>query len=90
MSRTVVYSKPMCSFCDKAKHLLKTLNIEFESIQVGSDISVQQLTEEFKANGLPQPRSVPQIILNGKYIGGYNELAKYVEETGFNGTGHSL
>jgi len=83
--RTVVYSKPMCPYCDKAKHLLKNLNIEYEAIQVGTDITVQQLTEEFEANGLPQPRSVPQIILNGKYIGGYQELAKYVEETGMEG-----
>lgn len=88
--RTVVYSKPMCSFCDKAKHILNNLDVKYESIQVGTDISVQQLTEEFEANGLPAPRSVPQIILNGKYIGGYNELVKYIEDTGFNGTGHSI
>jgi glutaredoxin len=34
---------------------------------------------------MPQPRSVPQIILNGKYIGGYEALASYVEETGMEG-----
>jgi len=88
--RTVVYSKPMCPFCDKAKALLKKLEVKFETIEVGKDISVQKLTEEFEANGMPAPRSVPQIILNGKYIGGYDSLTKYVEDTGFNGTGHSI
>lgn len=88
--RTVVYSKPMCPFCDKAKALLDRMSIKYEAVQVGSDISVEKLTEEFEANGLPQPRSVPQIILAGKYIGGYKELANYIEETGYNGTGDTL
>jgi glutaredoxin 3 len=86
--RTVVYSKPLCPYCDKAKHLLKSLDIKFETREVGKDLTREQLLEEFEVNGMPQPRSVPQIILNGKYIGGYNELAKYIEDTGFNGTGH--
>ena len=90
MSRTVVYSKPMCPYCDKAKAVLKNLDVKFETIQVGTDISVQKLTEEFEVNGLPQPKSVPQIILQGKYIGGYQELVKYIEDTGFNGTGHTI
>ena len=47
--------------------------------------SQQILLEEFEANGMPQPRSVPQIILNGKYVGGYNELVKYIEDHGMEG-----
>tara|TARA_B100001057_G_scaffold131254_1_gene130391 strand:+ start:17444 stop:17707 length:264 start_codon:yes stop_codon:yes gene_type:complete len=81
----VVYSKPMCTYCDKAKHLLKTAGIEFKEMLIGRDLDRETLLEEFEANGMPQPRSVPQIILNGKYVGGYNELVKYVEEHGMEG-----
>jgi len=82
MSRTVVYSKPQCSFCDKAKHLLKTKNIPFEERIIGKDLTPQQLFEEFEANNMPQPRSVPQIILHGKYVGGYDKLVQYIEDHG--------
>ena len=81
----VVYSKPMCTYCDKAKHLLKTSGIEYKEMLIGRDLSRETLLEEFAANGMPQPRSVPQIILNGKYVGGYNELVKYIEDHGMEG-----
>ena len=32
---------------------------------------------------------MPQIFIGGESIGGYDELIKYIENTGFNGTGHS-
>lgn len=82
---TVVYSKPSCPSCVKAKALLDNLNIEYTVREVGTDLTREQLLEEFEVNGMPQPRSVPQVILNGKYIGGYEALASYVEETGMEG-----
>lgn len=88
--RTVVYSKPQCPYCDKAKALLKNRDIPFETITIGTDITREGLLEEFEQNGMPQPRSVPQIIVAGKYIGGYDALVEYIESTGYNGTGHTL
>ena len=81
----VVYSKPMCTYCDKAKHLLKQSGIEYKEMLIGRDLDRETLLEEFEANGMPQPRSVPQIILNGKYVGEYNELVKYIEDHGMEG-----
>ena len=51
----VVYSKPMCTYCDKAKHLLKTSGIEYKEMLLGRDLSRETLLEEFEANGMPQP-----------------------------------
>jgi|TARA_B110000305_G_scaffold148239_1_gene164544 glutaredoxin 3 len=84
--QTVVYSKPSCPSCVKAKSLLDKLKIEYTVREVGTDITREQLLEEFEVNGMPQPRSVPQVILNGKYIGGYEALSSYVEENGIEGT----
>jgi glutaredoxin len=39
---------------------------------------------------IPTARSVPQVVINGDTIGGYEQLATYLEDTGFNGTGYSL
>ena len=68
-----------------AKHLLKQSGIEYKEMLIGRDLDRETLLEEFEANGMPQPRSVPQIILNGKYVGGYNELVKYIEDHGMEG-----
>jgi len=69
---TIVWSKPMCPFCDKAKALLKKKGINFEERLLGSDWTKEQLLE-----AVPTARSVPQVFLKGEYIGGFNELEKH-------------
>lgn len=58
-----------CPYCDMAKSLLKNKGIAFEERMIGADWTREQLLEE-----IPQARTVPQIILNGEYIGGYDQL----------------
>lgn len=90
MSETIVYSKPSCPSCVKAKKLLDDRQIPYEVKDLGVDIQPQELFDLFEAKGLPQPRTAPQIFLDGKYIGGYEQLVAYIEDTGYNGTGHTL
>jgi glutaredoxin 3 len=52
-----------------AKTLLKNKGIAFEERMIGVDWTREQLLE-----AIPQARTVPQIILNGEYIGGYDQL----------------
>ena len=66
---TIVWSKVTCPFCDMAKTLLKNKGIAFEERMIGVDWTREQLLE-----AIPQARTVPQIILNGEYIGGYDQL----------------
>ena len=40
--------------------------------------------KEFEVNGLPMPRTAPQIILHGKYVGGYENLVEHMENHGMN------
>lgn len=81
----IVWSKYQCPYCDKAKALLNNRNIKFEERKIGDGWAKEDLLE-----AVPTARSVPQIIINGKAIGGYDQLAKYIEETNFNATGHTL
>jgi glutaredoxin 3 len=85
MISTTVWSKDHCPYCDQAKTLLTQRRIQFEEKKIGHGYTKEQLLEE-----VPTARSVPQIVINGKSIGGFTELKRYIEETGFNGTGHSL
>ena len=90
MSKTIVFSKPSCPNCVKAKKMLDDRGVVYETKELGVDINPDELFEHFDSLELPRPRTAPQIFLNGTYIGGYDDLVKYVEETGFNGTGETL
>jgi glutaredoxin 3 len=85
MMSVIVWSKENCPSCTKAKTLLDNRKIPFEVRQIGEEWTREQLLE-----AVPTARSVPQIMINGQSIGGYEELVRYMEDTGYNGTGHSL
>ena len=68
-TKTIVWSKVTCPFCDMAKTLLKNKGIVFEERMIGVNWTREQLLES-----IPQARTVPQIILNGVLIGGYEQL----------------
>lgn len=74
--KAVVWSKDACPYCDKAKALLTLKGIEFEERNITKDWTREQLLE-----AVPAARSVPQVFLNEQHIGGFNELARYFEET---------
>jgi glutaredoxin len=72
--KAIVWSKHNCQFCDKAKSLLKLKDVEFEERVIGDGWSREQLLES-----VPSARSVPQIFIDGKYIGGFTELSKVLQ-----------
>ena len=71
-TKTIVWSKVQCPFCDMAKTLLKNKGIVFEERMIGMGWTREQLLES-----IPQARTVPQIILNGVLIGGYEQLKEH-------------
>ena len=71
--KAVVWSKDSCPFCDQAKALLKMKGIEFEERKVGGDWTKEQLLE-----AVPTARTVPQIFLDEKHIGGFQELRAHL------------
>ena len=80
-----IYGKPMCPFCDKAKRLCETRGFDFTYKSLGTDYTREELMEQF-----PNARTVPQIVVNGQKIGGYEQFTQYLDDTGYNGTGHTL
>ena len=64
-----IYSTSWCQPCAMAKKLLDSKNIEYEEINIEkNNISREDL---YKLTG---GRTVPQIIINGKPIGGFDDL----------------
>jgi glutaredoxin len=54
-----------------AKSLLQARGIEYREFVVGEDISADELSARIGRPAL----TVPQIFLDGEYIGGYTDLA---------------
>ena len=65
----VIYTIPTCPYCIKAKKLLDSRGMTYKEIIV-TEANKQQL---FKKTGV---KTVPQIFINDKFIGGYTELTK--------------
>lgn len=81
----IIYGKPSCGFCTKAKNFCTDRQLEFTY----KDVQNESFMTELKGQ-LPDVRSVPQIFINEDHIGGYTDLVSYVEDTGYTGTGHTL
>jgi len=77
MKKVIIYTSPICNYCSAAKHLLSKKKIRYEEIDIGDD---SEKREEMlrKSNGL---KTVPQIFIDEKHIGGYVEL-KALENKG--------
>ena len=78
-NKIIIYSKPNCTYCVKSKNLVKTLGFEYEEKMFGKDFTSHE--ELFEAVG-KQVRTMPQIIIDEKHIGGYNELVEYFSDKG--------
>ena len=71
--KAIVWSKNHCPYCDQAKKLLELKGIEFEERNITIDWTREQLLES-----VPNARTVPQIFLDDKLIGGFTELRKHL------------
>lgn len=69
MSEIIVYTSEHCSYCVRAKALLKQKNLDFKEIRVDLDDAMRE--EMIKKSGR---RTVPQIFINGQAIGGCDDL----------------
>ena len=69
----VVWSKYHCPYCDQAKALLAQKGITFEEKKIGDGFTKEDLLE-----AVPTARTVPQIFIDGKLIGGFTELKAHL------------
>lgn len=70
MNPVIVYSSPFCPFCSRAKKLLSDKGVDFEEIDVFSDMTRKKEMID-RADG---KRTVPQIFVGDFHVGGCDEL----------------
>ena len=72
MAQLKVFSTGTCPICDKTKLLLKKWGIAYEEVRIDLDMEGRREFRE-KTNSA---RTVPQITINGEWIGGFSELTE--------------
>ena len=73
--RTIVYGKSDCPFCSMAKEELRLRGIPFDYIDLKE---IGKTAREVTGRKV---KTVPQIYLEGEYVGGYDELMEYFNKS---------
>ena len=71
----LVYTKPDCISCTKAKMLLASRNISYQELKLNEDFTREHLLEQF-----PSASSCPIVVVDGFNIGGVEQLSKMINE----------
>ena len=76
MKNIIMYTGPLCNFCEAAKRLFTRNNIKYQEIDISSK---EGLMEEMikKSNG---KKTIPQIFFDDQHIGGYEEVRALEKE----------
>ncbi len=78
MKKVTIYSTRICPYCVRAKMLLEKRNIEYIEYKVDEDS--EKYAEMLELSGGRQ--SVPQIFIEEKHVGGYDDLVDLDMEGG--------
>jgi len=69
MQSVTIYSTRVCGYCTRAKALLKAKQAPYTEIFI--DLDPDKRVEMVQKSGR---RSVPQIFIGNRYVGGFDEL----------------
>lgn len=83
MKRFTVYTSTNCNWCIKAKRLLQDYNFDYDEKKLNEDYTREELRVVVPEH---LPLTVPQVFIGNHRIGGYEDLADYLESTGIMGT----
>ena len=73
-SVATILTKPDCPYCIKAKKYLTEVGISYEEISISNkDVTSKTL------RAIANAETVPQIFIDGKHIGGSDDLASYLK-----------
>ncbi len=78
MSAVTVLTSPTCSYCHAAKNLLQQQCIDYQELDLFKD--GEQAQQLLLKSG---QRTVPQIFINHKPIGGFTELSNLLSNNEF-------
>lgn len=74
--KVLIYTKDYCIWCDRAKILLDSKKISYNEIDLSDDSERLKFYEKIGDN----VKTVPQVFIDDKRIGGFQELKVFLDE----------
>jgi glutaredoxin 3 len=71
MAEVVIYRTEHCGYCVRVHHLLESKGVPFTEVDVSHDAGKRRWLAD-----VTRQRTVPQVFINGKPVGGFDELAR--------------
>ncbi len=71
----IVYGTKTCTWCEQVVRSLKKHTTSITKI----DVNEANNLEEMKKFAGEDARTVPQVVIDGEYIGGYTEVDRYLK-----------
>ncbi|HJS13273.1 glutaredoxin 3 [Sphingopyxis sp.] len=71
MAKIEVFTKFFCPYCSRAKALLERKGVEYQEI----DLTMDRAGFDAMVARAGGARTVPQIFIDGKHVGGSDDLA---------------
>lgn len=86
--QAVIYTKDNCPYCTRAKALFTKQGISYEEKLLPRSAKDDRVlaenqswtTREELLEAAPNAKTVPQIWLDGEYIGGHDDLVKFLNK----------
>lgn len=69
-----IFTRDGCEYCARAKGMLKEAGIQYEELVLNRDYS------ESTIRAVSGKSTVPQVFINSEYIGGSEDLARYLDQ----------
>ena len=74
--KVLIYTKDNCIWCDRAKILLDSKKISYNEIDLSDDRERLKFYEKIGDN----VKTVPQVFIDDKRIGGFQDLKVFLDE----------
>jgi glutaredoxin 3 len=75
VARVQIYTTRWCGYCTRAKSLLQSKGVEFDEVVLDGDPAFRRKLHELTGSW-----TVPQIVIDGRPVGGYTELHRLDRE----------
>ena len=72
---TAIYTRPGCPFCTKIKEVYRMKGYSFAEFTLNVNFTREQFYKEFGPGA-----TFPQVLINGRKMGGCTETVKYLRE----------
>jgi glutathione-dependent peroxiredoxin len=69
-----IFTRPGCSFCARAKKLLRQKEMDFDELVLNEDFTIKTI------KAISGSTQVPQVFINGQRVGGAEDLENYLQK----------